>query len=287
MIRIIAACFGLFAGALQAQPLAWRATLPGADGELLLLGSIHVLRQQDYPLPSLVDALYDQADAVLMELELDEIDPLTMQAQLVSAALIGNRERLGDLLEPRLYALVDTEASRLGIELSMLDQFEPWFVALTLSSIGIAKLGYQPEMGLEQHLLAQARRDHKDILGLETLADQVAVFDTLSEPEQAALLEQTVQELHTTDLAMTSLIEAWRRGELQDLVSQLAEDFEDFPELYDELVLKRNAAWSDRLASLIRDGRTFLVVVGALHLVGEGNVLERLEDRGFEITLLH
>jgi len=286
VIRLLTVSLSLFTCALQAQPLAWRASNPDSNGELLLLGSIHVLREQDYPLPPLIDELYAQADIVVMELELDEIDPLAMQTQLVSAALIANGGRLRSVLDPDLYALADQEASELGIDLELFDQFEPWFVALTLSSLGIMRLGYQQEIGLEQYLLARAREDGKDVLGLELLEDQVAVFDNLSDREQAAMLEQTLQELRTSEAAMRELINAWKTGQLTDLSDQLVDDFGEFPQLYEQLVSNRNANWANSLATLIDQQQRALVVVGALHLVGDGNVIDLLTARGFEITAL-
>lgn len=286
MSRVLLFGLAFVSGLAQADPAAWRISHASAPGELLVLGSIHVLRQQDYPLPPIVDTLYGQADAVVMELELDAIDAMTMQTGLMSAAIIEGGGGLSKLLEPDLYMLAERQAGELGVPLAMLEGFEPWFVAITLSSIGIVKLGYQPEMGLEQYILSRARRDGKDIVGLETLQDQVTVFDSLSASDQSALLEQTLLELRSTDAMMQELIQAWQDGELERLSAQLLDDFQQFPMLYDRLVAERNATWADQLAGMMENDDRLLVVVGALHLVGEKNVIDLLDARGFEVEQL-
>jgi len=283
---VLLIALALVACTANAQPLAWRASLPGADGELLLLGSIHALRSEDYPLPPLVDALYQRSESLAMELDLDDIDPLTMQTLMVGAALIEDGRGLKALLEPELYELAYEEAGELGIDLEMFDRFEPWFVALTLSSLGIVRFGYQPEMGLEQYLVSRARSDRKEVLGLEDLEDQVAIFDGLSASEQAAMLAQTLEELQRTPSTMAELIEAWKTGRLGELSERLLGEFEEFPRLYDDLVTNRNKAWASRLASLVEHPGSILVVVGALHLVGPDNVIDLLRARGFEIEQL-
>jgi uncharacterized protein YbaP (TraB family) len=281
--RLLALLPLFFCGLAHAQPAAWRANHPNAAGELLLVGSIHVLRGEDYPLPGIIDRLYSQADAIVMELELDTIDSFSMQSALMSAAMIDGGRSLRSLIGAELYELTEVEAAELGVPLAMLEQFEPWFIAITLSSLGILQLGYQADMGLEQNLLARASRDGKDIRGLESLADQVDVFDSLTEPEQRALLEQTLQELETTDAMMEQLIEAWKQGQLEELASELLQDFENFPRLYEKLVADRNSLWADRLTGMVATGGRLLVVVGALHLVGDDSLLDLLAERGFEI----
>lgn len=286
MIRAATLILLLAAGPLHSQPLAWRATHPAADGELVLLGSIHVLRAEDYPLPPMVDLLYEQADILVMELDLDSIDPMAMQSQLVSAALSTDPRGLPSLVDSDLYFRTSRQAALLGVELAMLDRFEPWFVAITLSSLGIVKLGYQPEIGLEQHLIRRAQADRKEVIGLESVGDQVSVFDNLSDTEQSALLEQTLMELQSTDQMMEELITAWRTGELASLSEQLLEEFEAYPTLYQRLVSRRNESWAERLRTLVATDQRILVVVGALHLLGRDSVIELLAESGFDIDLI-
>ena len=273
----------LLSSSAWGEPAAWRVT-GGEDGELWLLGSVHYLRQEDYPLPPNVDALYQRADVIVMELDLDDLDALAVQSSFVGAGMLPPGSSLETVLTPRVYALAETRAAEFGLDLTIMAGFEPWLVAITLMDLGMNALGFNANQGLEQYLLRRAAADGKKILGLETLEDQIRVFDQLSIAEQETLLLQTLTELDSPDNAMDELLDAWRDGRLDTLASKLTADFEDFPNLYQRLVIDRNEQWLQSLRELLSEGGSYLVVVGALHLVGERNVVELLQEQGLTVV---
>ena len=287
MIKFLAVGFlTLLAGAAAAEPAAWR--IPGTgDGTVMLLGSVHTLRESDYPLPPLINTLYDEAESLVMELDLDDLDPASIQSALLAAAMLPAEERLADVLDSALYAQADAQAENLGIDLELLDRFEPWLVAVTMLDLGMMQMGYRPERGLEQYLLNRARADGKGVEGLESLETQVRVFDELPLIEQAALLEQTLNELGTAQSVMDNMVSAWRDGQLDVLAEDLTEDFAAFPELYDALVVDRNTAWIEEIERLLGDGQRYLIVVGGLHLVGQDSVISMLIERGHTVERIH
>ena len=283
---ILLAALAQAPAAAQQRLPAWQVVHAQRPGQLLLLGSIHLLRESDYPLPSVVDDVYAQADNVVFEIDLDDIDPAQIQTQFMGAAMLAKGTSLSDVLEPQLYSRVAEEAQALGIDLQLFSRFEPWFVATMLMSIGLGRQGYEPRFGIEQYLLAKAKLDGKDVLGVEALETQVAVFDLLSETDQASFLEQTLAELQRDDAAMQELVAAWRSGELDQLQDDLLEDFAQFPGLYQRLVVDRNEAWIRVLDELSSREEVSAVVVGALHLVGEDSLIELLRERGYTVSEL-
>lgn len=270
----------------QSRLPAWSATHPDKAGTLLLLGSIHLLRESDYPLPPIVDTIYSQADNIVFELDLDDIEPASVQTQFTAAALLANGATLRDVLDASLYSRTTQFAEQLGIDVQLFARFEPWFVATMLMSFGLSQQGYEPQFGIEQHLLGRALRDGKEVLGVEALQAQVEVFDLLSEHDQAALLEQTLSEFEADSDAMQELVDAWRNGRLDALQDDLLSDFDQFPGLYDRLVVNRNTAWTSVLESLSARDEVSAIIVGALHLVGEHSVIELLRARGYQISEL-
>ena len=126
----------------------------------------------------------------------------------------------------------------------------------------------------------------RPVRGLESLESQIRIFDDLPRASQQALLEQTLDELEDADDAMRELAAAWRDGELETLAEKLLADFAAFPGLYDSLVVDRNRRWIASLEQYLREPRRYLVVVGALHLVGPDNVVMLLEKRGYTVTRL-
>jgi uncharacterized protein YbaP (TraB family) len=266
-----------------AAPAAWR--IAGKNGgEVALLGSMHVLRASDYPLPSLVDELYARADSLVMELDLDDPNLAGQQAVLLKAATLPEGKVLRDVVDASLYRLATQRARGLGFDIALLEHMEPWLVAITLLDLGMQRIGFEAQRGLEQYLTRKAAADRKDIAGLESLASQIGIFDDLSADDQEAMLAQTVQELEEAETVMVDLVTAWRDGRLELLSESLLADFDEFPELYETLVTQRNAAWTVELERLLDDGRKYLVVVGALHLVGRDSVIDRLAARGHDVV---
>jgi uncharacterized protein YbaP (TraB family) len=279
-------CLGLLTLALPAaaaaDPAAWRVA--GRDGgEVTLFGSMHVLRQSDHPLPKSVDALLERADTIVMELDLDDVDALAQQRLIVNSAVLPQGQTIADVIDEELYRALEQRSIELGVDLKLMNRFEPWFLAITLLDQGLTKFGFTGQYGVEQYVLQHAQRGRKEIAGLETFEFQIGIFDSLSPSSQQAMLAQTLDELDEAETAMAEMAAAWRAGELEELGDELLEEFDDFPGLYETLVTKRNAVWAEALEQMLRDGRRHLVVVGALHLVGDDSLIELLTARGHAV----
>jgi uncharacterized protein len=272
--------------AAAADPASWRMTGPNG-GEVTLLGSMHVLRPSDYPLPASVDGLIDRAELIVMEIDLDDVDAAAQQRVILATALLPQGTVLANVVDERVYGLVVENAAQLGIDLKLLERFEPWFLAVTLLDQGLRQWGFQAERGVEQYVVGRAQSADKEIVGLETLEFQIGIFDALSPQSQQAMLEQTLAEIDEAETALRELVEAWRDGELESLSAELLDDFDQFPGLREELVAKRNRSWVPPLERMLADGRRHLVVVGALHLVGADSVIELLRARGHDVERLH
>lgn len=268
-----------------ADPAAWRMT--GANGEVTLLGSMHVLRPSDYPLPAAVDGLIERAELIVMEIDLDDVDAAAQQRVILETAMLPQGTVIADVVDERVYRLLEQNAAELGIELRLLERFEPWFLAVTLLDQGLRQWGFQAERGVEQYVVGRAKSAGKEIVGLETLEFQIGIFDSLSPQSQQAMLEQTLAEIDEAETALRELVAAWRDGELESLSAELLDDFAEFPGLHEALVAKRNRSWVPPLERMLADGRRHLVVVGALHLVGPDSVIELLRARGHDVERLH
>jgi uncharacterized protein YbaP (TraB family) len=264
------------------EPTIW--SMKGARGEVLLLGSVHLMRSEDYPLPTNIDAAYEQADRLVMELSEGEIDPLEMQGLVMRIGRLQGGLTLAQVMGAGNYARATALADDLGYPLDLLDSVKPWLAAITIMNLHSINLGYRPELGLEQHLAARALRDGKPILGLETAEFQLRLFDGLSDATQSKLLLQTLAEASVMDDQLNTLISAWRRGDSAALNRELTRSFEAYPDAYRVLVVERNRTWTKRLVELADCEGVSFVIVGALHLIGKSSVVEMLSDQGHEIT---
>jgi len=264
------------------QHVLW--TVEGQHNTVYLLGSIHVLRASDGGLPQVTDAAYADAEQLVMEIDMDEAaaEPLALVGSMQRAATLPAGQTLRGVLGSD-YAHVEAQALEAGVDLAALDGYAPWFVALTLMTLDLAKRGFDPALGIEQTLAARASTDHKPITGLETAEQQFAVLSSLPLPEQKRFLLMSLEEAGRMDEELESMLTAWRTGDTDKLETLLTAEFDKFPELYKPLTEDRNRAWMGKLVDLLDEDDDYLVVVGALHLVGHNSVVDLLRERGYEV----
>lgn len=277
--RVCLALLCLLSGRGQADSLPmWQLT--GTANHVRILGSIHLLRPGDTLAPGIVAACRD-AEVLVMELDLDDLDPAASAATMQRLAIDPGGRTLDVLLGPRDYPAAVAKAQTLGIDLALLRQFEPWMAALTITQLELAKLGLDTQSGVEQQLLPLARQDHKEVRGLETLEEQLSFLDALSPASQRAFLMDTLDEAKTMQEELDEIVAAWKSGDVRVLEKELLEDLREQPELYRQIVVERNRRWAGQLAPMFRDGKDYLIVVGTLHLVGPDSLIRKLDEAGF------
>lgn len=263
-----------------ADSLVW--ALQGARNTVYLAGSIHLLRPDGAPLPEPIERAYRDAESLVMEVDLDDLDPLAGARFTAAHGVYGSDRSLRATLGEERWSALDALASQLGLAPQMLERFEPWAVALLLSVTQLQQAGLSVDAGVEQQLAARAASDRKPITGLETIEQQLGLFDALPEAEQTRFLELALAETSTLVGQIDAIEAAWRQGSLAELEALLARDYARFPELFDALVARRNRAWIPALRQLLERDENVLVVVGALHLVGDRSVLALLRATGLE-----
>jgi uncharacterized protein YbaP (TraB family) len=258
--------------------------LHGKHNTVYLLGSIHVLRPRDYPLaPALLEA-YGNAKSVLMEVNLEEMGVAEVQTEMLSSAMLPEGKTLAGILGAERYARADALAREVGVELSLFDQFAPWFVAEAISQQQLTQLGFQPESGVEMYFMARARTDGKSMAGLETVHDQISVFENMSMDTQADYLLSSLEQAHGLAAEVDSMVRAWQRGDTQWFVNELQSEFGRDPRLYQSVLVARNRKWVPKIEALLNDDKNYLVIVGTGHLVGPGSVIDLLKKDGIGAT---
>lgn len=258
----------------------------GASNTVYLLGSVHLLRKEDHPLPSVIDAAYDDAETLFMELDMDDLDPIATQATINRLGMLDEDQSLRDVMGEDLYDDALLAADALDIPLDMLAQTEPWFAAITVEQLALTRIGFNPMYGIEMHMMAKAIQDGKTIQGFESVEEQLEFLDGLSLEAQRDLLMQTLAESANIRDIMDRLIAAWRMGDIAYMEENLLADIANYPELYESIVADRNRNWANTIDKLLGDDEDYLVIVGALHLIGEDGVPQLLESRGYTVNQL-
>lgn len=258
--------------------------LHGRHNTVYLLGSIHVLRPSDYPLAPAVLEAYTHAQSLVMEINLAEMDSEGMQSEMLSSAMLPEGKSLPDILGSRRYARATSLAHEVGVELSTFDQFAPWFAAEAISQLQLMQLGFEPQSGVEMYFLDRARADGKSVAGLETVHDQIALFESLSMDAQADYLISSLEQAHELPKEVGEMVTAWQHGDTAWFTAEMATEFGKDPALYQSLLASRNRKWIPRIEALLNDDKNYLVIVGTGHLVGRDSVIDLLKHDGVGAT---
>lgn len=262
----------------------WHAQ--GVSNSVYLLGSIHLLRAEDHPLPSIIDAVYEDAEILVMELDMDDLDGAATQRLFNENGVLRDGTTLRDLMGEELYRRAAIAAEASDIPIDLLAKSEPWLAAITVEMMALYRIGFDPKMGVELHMTSLAIQDGKPIEGLEAVEEQLAFLDGLSLQAQRDMLLQTLEDSADMAESIDDMIRAWRHGDIEFLETQLLDSLAEHEELNDALVTNRNLRWASQIDELLDDRDDYLIIVGALHLVGEGGVPNLLAQRGVKIRQL-
>jgi uncharacterized protein YbaP (TraB family) len=259
----------------------WKAAK--GDGSIYLVGSVHMLTKDYYPLNQALEAAFKDSDLLVEEVDLGELLAPEMQFKMLMRGMLPTDQSLDRVLSQETFALVNRRVSRLGMPIEPLRRFKPWMLALTLAAVEWQQAGFDPTLGLDRHFYDRARSEQKSIQALETVDFQISRFDELTMEEQDRMLAATVRQLDTQKAAVARLADAWKAGDTRTIEQLVLEDFKQEPRLYERLLVERNRTWLAQIEALFdRPGRAF-VVVGAAHLVGSDGLLAMLTARGFTV----
>lgn len=278
----------LFATPAQAEEPTAAAThshflwqIDSPTNTVYLLGSIHFLSAEHYPLPTVMQEAFEASEVVVFEADLGTEVTTEVSTLMLEKAQPEPGEALGEVLSETTYDLAASTAADMGLPMALFDPFEPWFYAISISSLQLINLGFAPSYGIDQHFYERAQTTGKSMLFLETVEQQLDFFDQLSIDEQRQFTQQTLDELDVIESSFQEMVSAWSAGDREDLSDILLTSFASYPQMQQIFLSDRNHAWIPQIQTFLQDDEDYLVIVGALHLVGPDNVIALLEQQGY------
>jgi uncharacterized protein YbaP (TraB family) len=271
-------------GAAAATPLLWHARAP-AGGDFYLLGSVHLRSVDAQALGGEIQQAYAASNELVVEVDVSQLAPEEAKASVERFATLPPQLTLDGLLAPETRELLAGYAESRGLPEQQLQRYKPWFVAQLVLITELQREGFDPALGVDQVFIDQAGPE-KPIVGLETIAAQFAMLDSLSLELQELMLKDTLARIDDLEESTRKLLAAWSGGDEGELERQIFEPLEEVPELeayYDALIWRRNASMAASLVGLAGDGRTRFVVLGAGHMVGPKGIPALLAAQGFAV----
>ena len=249
-----------------------------------LLGSIHVLAEEYYPLTRAFSYAYYNSQKVVFEIDPEILFSPEASKKNEKYYTFQNGKTLQTVLSPGTYRLLKKRLKTLGIDIKDVQKFKPWVVYLTMSGRVDSSIDFRPDLGIENHFYRMAKDAGKPTGGLESMQDQLDVFDTLPMNVQEALLKESLAFTNSKkrEKAFLHMVKSWHQGNLDGL-EELVESFKRYPLYYKNLLVQRNHNWVPQIEEFLTEEKNVLVIVGAAHLPGEDGLLHLLTEKGYEL----
>jgi len=276
-------CLGIaVAGSDPRTGILFRICSPGAQGPSYLFGTLHSEDPRVLALPFAVLDAFARSHSFAMEVLPDA--KAIMQSMLVMTYTDGRTLR--EVLPRPLYREVVAAMGERRMAVGAYSDFKPWAM-VTLLSVPPSRGG----RFLDIYLYDLAMSEGKRVEGLETLNEQLGIFERLDEADQIALLRETLKDRHLLPERFETLTRAYLGRDLDGLVrasdAYLQGADERLVALFHEAaVTSRNRRMAERMVPLLDEGGWF-IAVGALHLPSQTGILELLEARGYKVEAVY
>jgi len=270
----------------------WRVT--NAKAPFYLVGSIHALSKKDYPLPKPYDIALNGSTRFLFEF--DPTQHAEFQKKFEAAAKYPRGQDIRSKISPELLAwlrenmftVMPDARGEEGEQLLSFDsqlRYKPWWIAQHLA----APASYSKASashGLDNYFVDHAMKFRKEIGGLESVNEHVAVMGGLSDRDGEFMLQDALTQPGNGDKESSRMYKAWRKGDTNALWAGDAPLRTKAPRIAARFVDDRNVKWIPRIEAELKTGKPTAVVAGALHFSGPRSVIALLQKRGYVIEQL-
>lgn len=265
----------------------WKAQ--GKNSKVYLLGSIHVGKEDLYPLNENIEKAFNESDALVVECDIGNREELNAK-KLLEKAMYPPGDSIQNHLSPETFNLLKDKLASMGVNIVKVLSYKPWFLVLGFASLAYLSAGYSPELGIDSYLLNRAR-GVKKILELESVESQLNLFSNLTDKEQDALIYYTFSDKDKkdpSDLDPALLGDAWKYGDDEFIKETIGSEGkqEGFACVYEKIFTQRNLNMAARIQEFLEGNETYLVIIGVGHYLGLDSVIDILAKKGYNFERL-
>lgn len=285
-IFFLATLFLFSIPSLKAQ-LLWEISGNGLDEPSYLFGTMHIGDERVYGFNDSLLTVFNQCDLFAGELILEQ--SFLSSLNLLMGMQMKGDTTLADLLPKEKYALVKRKLDKRLDEMKMLfmvsyiERMKPIFISIILSDLNIqADAAKDP---LDLYFQKIAKEKNMEVVGLETMEEQMAVFDKMSLQKQADMLyDELSKQGEEDDSSLEDLITIYMAEDLDSLIEMTSQGFDS--DMNAALLYERNINMANRMEPYMKQKRIF-VGVGAAHLPGEGGLIDLLRKKGYKLRAVN
>ncbi|MEN8152827.1 MAG: TraB/GumN family protein [Acidobacteriota bacterium] len=274
--------FFIFTSESIGKSFLWEIEVNG--NKSYILGSVHMMKKEVYPLKSELEEGFSRCDFLVVEADistekLGEILKITMEK-----AKYKNNSTLKDHISVNTYKIASKKLDELGMSLKYFNNFKPWFLAMTVTSMELVKQGLDPNLGIDKYFINKA--GDKKILELEGVEFQLDMFDNFSDAESDKFLLSSLRDATELGKEIDTIVEAWKAGDTDAIERLLIDNKKDFPgmeKLFKIILDERNERMVKKIESYFQTGDSYFIIAGAAHLVGKKGIIKMLEKKGYKL----
>ena len=276
--------------------LLWKISGNGLEKDSYLYGTIHIIDADDFFWPKNTMETFNKSEKVVFEIDLDEMSDMSNIFGMMTKIMMKDGMTLKKLLSDEDYTVVTDHFKDMGLPMFMLEKMKPMF--LTIFAEGDMDMGAMAGGGdpsaattksYEMEFYELANNTEKEVFGLETMDDQISLFDSIPYSDQATMLVETIKASKEADSGAASemelLTKMYLNQEINDMVAAIEDEDSEFAGFEDLLLNDRNQKWIPQMSAYMKAGTTFFAV-GAGHLAGQEGVINLLRTVGYELTPL-
>lgn len=263
------------------HPFVWRVT--NLRTPFYLVGSLHSLTKDDYPLPAAYRQALDETERLVFEYNPRRRDALARKFGEVARYPSG--QTVENELRPRTLALLRKNLWKFALSYEQVRRLRPWAIALRLLSER-GPVGPSSPLSMENYLSSWAGRSGKEVGGLETVDEHVAFWREMIERDGENLLVYTLTRGPGVDDLFAKTRAAWKSGDLAALTASNSRLRQANPGIAQRLLDQRNRKWVARIEAEMKTGKPTAIIAGAGHFSGSQSVIALLQKRGYKVEQL-
>lgn len=260
----------------EKSSLLWEITGNGLKQPSYLFGTVHMICSEDFFLPTVVKDKFIQANQVFLEFDMD--DPALM-VNMIKLAQLPNGQTMKQLFGDTAFQRFDSSFKKItGMPAIMFNQFKPLMMMSLLSE---KTLSCESTNSYEQTFMTLAQQNKKDIKGLETMEDQMAVFDGIPDSVEIRQLKEMVYRFPQQVKDFEELVRIYKTQDIEQLFKLTQKEPMD-AKTEEAMLTKRNNNWIPVMKTNMEMGSCFFAV-GAAHLGGGIGVIALLRKQGYTV----
>jgi uncharacterized protein len=278
LVLFLSFIFTFLPGYGQDEGVFWKISGNGLQAPSYLFGTVHLICENDFQLgPAVVDKLL-KAEALILEIDMD--DPALAMSMMGKMHNEGGEKITDYLTETEYTETRELIKERTGMDIDMMKSIRP----MMLMSLLYPSLLECETKSFENELMTLAKGKNKEVLGLESVDQQLSFFDQIPLEKQYQSFYEYAGNLEKGKKEFKKLVDTYKKENLSELVDMVSEspEYRDYQNL---LLDQRNKDWVDPMKALMSKGSMFFAV-GAGHLGGASGLLQLLKDKGFQLERL-